>query len=211
MKLYGYWQSSATWRVRLALALKDLAYTPVAVDLVEGDQISTDYLSRNPQGLVPTLETEDGTLLTQSLAIILYLENAYPEKPLVSNDPVIAAKTHAIALMIASEAQPFGNRRVLQYLRNERSFDEADIKEWMNRWPGNTLTALESLVQSTGSSFCMGDTPGLADIFLIPQLYAARRFGADIDHLTHLLAIEKNCEALAVFEQAHPRHQPGSK
>lgn len=206
MKLYGYWQSSATWRVRIALALKGIEYDYEPVNLLTGEQHQPPHLMRNPQGLVPVLETDSKDILTQSLAIIHYLDKISPPIPLLPKDPVIAAKAEAIAIMIASEAQPFGNRRVLQYLREDLGFDKAGIGKWMNRWVGKTLAGVEALIPPEGRFFS-NDRPGLPEIFIIPQLFAARRFGADIDHLTNLLAIEKTCASLNAFAQAHPSQQ----
>ncbi len=206
MRLFGYWQSSATWRVRLALSLKNIDYDYVPVNLLKGEQRKPEYLARNPQGLVPVLETNDGTCLAQSLAIIHYLEKQFPKSPLLPMDPVMAAKAEAIAIMINSEAQPFGNRRVLQYLKTKLGFDEGKISDWMNQWPGQTLGVVETLMPANGAFFS-DERPGLPEIFIIPQLYAARRFGADIGAFTNLLATEKRCEGLDTFFRAHPFQQ----
>jgi len=205
--VYGYWQSSATWRVRLCLLLKNLSFDYQPVNLLAGEQSETDHLARNPQGLVPALKTDNGHIITQSLSIIHYLERRYTTKPIIPKDPIQAARAETIATMIACEAQPFGNRKVLQYLKNDLNFDDTAIKDWMNRWAGQTLKAVERLVDQKENHFCVGNTPTLADIFVIPQLYAARRFGADIDGLSRLLRIEKKCEQLEIFHQAHPFQQ----
>ena len=212
MKLYGYWRSSATWRVRLAFALKGLAYDYIPVNLLEAAHQEPAYTRHNPQNLVPTLETDDGETLTQSLAIIRYLDRLYPQTSLLPLDPVKAAKVEAVAIAIACEAQPFANLRVLQYLRQERGFHDDDIADWLNRWTGKTLHAAQHLITANEPQgavmFSFGNTPGLADIFIIPQLFAARRFGADLTGLDRLLDIERACEAHPAFQAAHPGQQP---
>ncbi len=212
MKLFGYWHSSATWRVRIAMALKEISYDYEPVNLLNADHLKQNYIKRNPQGLVPSLETDDGQVLTQSLAIIQYLDQRFPSTPLVSSDPVKAAQINAIAIMIASEAQPFGNLRVLNYLQKELHLDEDQIKAWMNRFVTSTLEAVERLLPDQGEgqnpNFAFDNRPGLAEIFIIPQCYAARRRGAKIDHLKKLVSIEKKCENHPAFIKAHPSTQP---
>ena len=207
IKLYGYWQSSATWRVRLALELKEIEYKYMPVNLLKGEQAEAAHISRNPQALVPALETTSGAFLTQSLAIIHYLERAFPQNPLLPTDPILAAQVEAVSTMIACEAQPFGNRRVLLYLRETLGFDDDAIKTWMDRWPGTTLKAVETMVMPSPSQYAFGDQPGMADLFIIPQLYAARRFGGDVSGFSRLLEIEAACEAVPAFHAAHPFQQ----
>lgn len=207
MKLYGYWRSSTTWRVRIALALKNIEYEYVPVNLLSGEQKSSEHLARNPQGLVPVLEPLEGTYLTQSLAIIHYLEKKFPDRSLYPEDPIKAAKAEAIAIMITGEAQPFGNLRVLTHLKKTHNFDDEAIADWMNLWPGKTLGAVNELLPEEGSFFS-NDRPGLPEVFLIPQLYAARRFGTKLEKFTKILALEKKCEALESFQKAHPDNQP---
>ena len=208
MKLYGYWRSSATYRVRIALALKNLAYDYEPVNLLKGEQRSEAYLAKNPTGLVPTLATDDGALLTQSLAIIAYLEETHPDPSLMPGNPVARANARAIAMTLASEAQPFGNVRIQNYLKNERGFDEAAMKDWMNRWPGGAMAAVEKMLARTAGDFCVGDVPGLADCFLVPQMYAAKRFGVDVAGLTKTNEIFERCSKHPAFIKAHPDNQP---
>ena len=208
MKLYGYWRSSATYRVRIALALKNLAYDYEPVNLLKGEQRSEAYLAKNPTGLVPTLATDDGALLTQSLAIIAYLEETHPDPSLMPGNPVARANARAIAMTLASEAQPFGNVRIQTYLKNERGFDEAAIKDWMNRWPGGAMAAVEKMLARTAGDFCVGDVLGLADCFLVPQMYAAKRFGVDVAGLTKTNEIFERCSKHPAFIKAHPDNQP---
>ncbi len=208
MKLFGYWRSSATYRVRIAMALKRISYDYAPVNLLKGEQKSEAYLARNPLGLVPTLETEDGALLVQSSAIIEYLEETCPEPTLLPGGPVARANARAIAASLASEAQPFGNLRIQKYLKDERGFDEAAMKDWMNRWPGGAMAAVENMLARTAGDYCVGDVPGLADCFLVPQVYGALRFGVDMSAMTKINEIYERCLKHPAFEKAHPDNQP---
>ncbi|MEZ5892771.1 MAG: maleylacetoacetate isomerase [Parvularculaceae bacterium] len=208
MKLFGYWRSSATYRVRIALALKGLAYDYEPVNLLKGEQRSEAYLKKNPNGLVPTLQTDDGAMLTQSLAIIEYLEETHPDPTLLPGGPVSRAHARAVAATLASEAQPFGNVRIQNYLKNERGFDAEAMKDWMNRWPGGAMAAVEKMLARTAGDYCIGDVPGLADCFLVPQMYAATRFGVDVSGLAKMNAIYERCQKHPAFIKAHPDNQP---
>lgn len=208
MKLYGYWRSSATYRVRIALALKNLDYAYQAINLVKGEQREPAYRDKNPDGLVPTLETDDGAFLSQSLAIIEYLEEVYPAPALLPQSPLARANARAIAATLASEAQPFGNLRLQNYLKAERGFDEAAMKDWMNRWPGSAMAAVEKMLSRSAGDYCVGDVPGYADCFLVPQMYAAARFGVDISGLKKMREIWERCQKHPAFIKAHPDNQP---
>lgn len=208
MKLFGYWRSSASYRVRLALALKGLDYDYEAINLLEGEQKSPEHLARNPLALVPALETDDGAVITQSLAIIEYLEEAFASRPLLPDNPVARAHARAFAQTLASEAQPFMNLRIQQYLKNEAGFDDHRLKDWLNRWPGGAMAAAEAMAERHGGDFCIGDTPGIADCCLVPQMFAAARFGIDLSPLPRLQAINVRCLALPEFRKAHPENQP---
>lgn len=208
MKLFGYWRSSATYRVRIALALKNLAYDYEPVNLLKGEQKGEAYLVKNPVGLVPTLETDDGALLAQSSAIIEYLEETHPEPTLLPGGPVARAHARAIAATLASEAQPFGNLRIQKYLKEECGFDGDAMKEWMNRWPGGAMAAVEKMLARTAGDYCVGDVPGLADCFLVPQMFGALRFGVDISRLPKMNEIYERCQKHPAFEKAHPDNQP---
>ncbi len=207
MKLFGYWRSSATYRVRIALALKNLDYDYQPVNLLKGEQKAEGYLARNPLGLVPALETDDGAVLTQSLAIIAYLEETQPDPSLMPEGAAARAHARAIAMTIASEAQPFMNLRMQQYLKTERGFDETAMTEWLNRWPGGAMAAVEKTLAHTAGDYCIGDTPGLADCFLVPQIYAAARFGVDISGFAKMNEIYARCHNHPAFEKAHPDKQ----
>lgn len=208
MKLYGYWRSSATYRVRIALALKGIDYDYEPVNLLKGEQKCSAYLAKNPNGLVPTLVTDDGAPLNQSLAIMEYLEETIPDPSILPRDPIARAKARAIAATIACEAQPLMNLRIQKYLKEEASFDDGAIKGWLSRWPGSAMAAVEKMAAETGGDFCVGDTPTMADACLVPQWFGALRFGIDLSGLTRLNAVYERCIALPAFEKAHPMNQP---
>ncbi len=210
--LYDYWRSSASYRVRIALNLCAVEFESVSVDLVKGDQSAPDHLARNPQGFVPVLEI-DGLRLTQSLAIIEYLQDTrgYPVMP---EDAAGRARVRALSHVIAMETHPVCNPSVVGEVikRAGASGDDANALrvDWMKYFIAKGLAAFEALLDNprTGE-FCHGDTPGLADICLVPQVYNAKRWGADISALKRIAAICEHCEALDAFAAAHPdRHNP---
>jgi maleylacetoacetate isomerase len=208
MKLYGYFRSSAAYRVRIALNLKNINVEHVPVNLVTdgGQQHKPDYLNRNPQALVPALELDDGTMLTQSLAIIEYLDATIPIPRLVPTHAILAAKVRAAAYAIACEIHPLNNLRVLNYLKGPLQQTQENVNAWIQNWMINGgLDAIEALLP--GDKFCFGETPTLADCCLIPQLFNARRFNIDFDHLPKICAVEKNAAAHPSFMLAHPSQQ----
>ena len=207
MKLFGYWRSSATYRVRIALALKGLDYEYQPIDLLAGEQRSAAYRQKNPLGLVPALETGDGTIV-QSLAIMEYLEETVPAPSILPGGPGARAQARAIAAMIACEAQPFMNIGIQNYLKTEQGFDDDALKKWLNNSPRATMAAVETLVAANGGAFCVGDEPSMADCCLAPQMFAAARFGVDIADFKRLHEIKERCLALPAFEKAHPKNQP---
>lgn len=208
MKLFGYWRSSATYRVRIALELKGVGFDYQPVNLLKGEQRAPAFLARNPQGLVPALQTEEGATLTQSTAIIEYLEERYPETPLLPADAHQRAKARAIAATIACEAQPFMNLRIQTYLKEEREFDAAAMKAWLDRWTGGAMASVEALLAGDDGAYCVGDRPGMADAFLIPQVFGALRFGIDLSKLPRIMAIFERCNRQDPFIRAHPQNQP---
>ncbi|MBV7300583.1 maleylacetoacetate isomerase [Enterovibrio paralichthyis] len=203
MKLYDYSKSSASYRVRIALNLKGLAYQSQTVSLLDGDQRGDSYLALNPSGLVPAL-IDNGKVLTQSLAIIEYLEEAYPSPSILPADPVTRARCRAIALDIACDIHPLNNLRVLKHLTGTMGHSEEEKLDWYLHWLRLGLAAVEKKVESSQTTFCCDEIPTLADICLIPQLFNARRFSLDLTPYPTLKEIEQRCQALSAFEQAHP-------
>ncbi|MFP4137370.1 MAG: maleylacetoacetate isomerase [Halomonas sp.] len=208
--LYGYFRSSAAYRVRIALNLKDLSYDQVPVNLVKGEQRLDANLGRNAQGLVPSLVTDNGLVLNQSLAICEYLDERYPEPPLLPADAVGRARVRALAQLVACEIHPLNNLRVLKYLVNELGVDEEAKLGWYRHWIAEGFGALEiQLSREAGSGdFCHGDTPSLADICLIPQVYNAERFECDLSAYPTIRRIAANCRTLPSFAAAAPEAQP---
>ena len=214
MKLYTFFRSSASYRVRIALNLKGLDYEQVPIHLRRGggEQFSAVYKTVNPQALVPALEDE-GRILTQSLAIIEYLEEKYPKPQLLPANPADRALVRSMALIVACEIHPIQNLRVLVHLKNNFKLSEDDLNRWAQHWIGLGLSALEQMVAagSRRRKFCFGDTPTLADICLVPQLANARRFGSDLNRFPTLVGIETNCIALPEFANAAPEKQPDAE
>jgi maleylacetoacetate isomerase len=210
-RLYSYWRSSASYRVRIALALKGLPYDYLAVDLAKGggEQNQPAYRAVNPQGRVPALET-DGRILTQSLAILEYLEETHPQPPLLPADAFGRARVRSLAGIVACDIQPLQNLVVTQYLRDRLGVDDATVKAWLQEWIGRGLAALEArLAHEPGTGrFCHGDHPGMADACLVPQVYAAQRFGVDLARFPTVARIDATCRALAAFRHAAPEAQP---
>lgn len=205
--LYGYWRSSATYRVRIVLALKGLDYQYIPVNLLDGEQSQAAYREKNPLALVPALETDDGAVLTQSLAICEYLEEASPAIALLPRDATTRAQVRAVCAAIACEAQPLMNLRIQRYLKGPLGADDAAMKDWLNTWPGSAMAAAAALVSPQGP-FAFGAEPSLADAFIVPQIFAAQRFGIDLGPATRLVEIADHCNTLDAFKKAHPQNQP---
>ena len=202
--LYDYWRSSASFRVRIALHLKGIAFTSVAVDLLNGEQRGEAHLARNPQGLVPALAI-DGMMMTQSLAILEYLDARTPEPSLMPDDPAEAARLRAIAHSIAMEIHPICNPGVVAHHAAAFDGDADDKAAWMRHFIDKGLRAAEALAgQSRRDNFLHGTAPGLADCVLVPQLYNARRWGVDLAAMPRLVAIDAACMALPAFQAAAP-------
>jgi maleylpyruvate isomerase len=209
LKLHGYFRSGAAYRVRIALGLKGLRAESVPHHLRRGEQRDPDYLALNPQGLVPTLELECGGVLTQSLAIIAYLDEAHPEPPLLPADPLVRARVRAFALAIACDIHPLQNQRVLDRVRRLAGEDAA--LEWASAVIVDGLAACERLISHEPGPFCFGAQPGLADICLVPQLVNARRYNVDVSPFTRLLDVEAATRAVPAFRDAAPECQPDAE
>jgi maleylacetoacetate isomerase len=200
--LHDYFRSSAAYRVRIALGLKGIEYDRHAVNLVEGEQQAADYRALNPQGFVPMLEIDD-LRLTQSLAIIVYLDQKYPEPPLMPRDPAAGAHVRAMAMTIACDIHPLNNLRVLKYLTG-LGIAQEQRDEWYRHWVTEGLEALEAMASPRAGAFLLGDTVSLADICLVPQLYNARRFSVPITPYPTLRRADESASALPAFAAAHP-------
>jgi maleylacetoacetate isomerase len=216
MKLYTYWRSSAAYRVRIGLELKGIARDDIGVHLVRdgGEQFRPDYAAMNPQRQVPTLVLDDGTVLTQSLAILEYLEDVRPDPPLLPTDPLGRARVRALAQAIACDIHPINNLRVLNRLEAQFGADADAKAAWYRHWIAEGLTGVEGLLAGAADtgpqigSFCHGDAPGLADVCLVPQLYNARRFEVDLSPFPIVTRIDAACRALPAFRNAAPEAQP---
>jgi maleylacetoacetate isomerase len=200
--LYDYWRSSACYRVRIALALKGVDYSRVAVNLLDNEQQAESYRARNPQGLVPMLEA-DGLRLTQSLAIADWLDARFPEPRLVPADPAERAHVLALALTIAADIHPVNNLRILKYL-SKLGIPQAQRDDWYRHWIAEGFDALEALAAPRAGRFLFGDAPTLADVCLVPQMYNARRFEMTLDAWPTLVRADAEATALAAFAAAHP-------
>lgn len=207
MRLHDYWRSSASWRVRIALNLKDLAFEPIMVDLLADAQRAPAYKERNPQGLVPLLE-DGADRLAQSLAIIEYLEERYPQPPLLPRDPVLRGKVRSIALHIACDIHPLNNTRVLGYLRETLGIDEEGVQRWYAHWIAEGFAGLEAVLQESAGRYCFGDTVSLADVCLVPQVGNARRYRCELGPYPTIRRIDEALAALPAFERARPERQP---
>lgn len=214
LRLFGYFRSSAAYRVRIALNLKGLPYESIPVHLVRGggEQLTPEFQEKNPEALVPVLidERAGHAILTQSLAIIEYLDEAYTGPRLLPATPLDRAYVRSIAMSIASEIHPLNNLRVLRYLKHQLHVSEEDKNAWYRHWCEGGLSALErKLVHDPRTGrFCLGDTPTIADCCLVPQLYNARRLQCDLSAIPTLLAIDSRCDALDAFRKAAPAAQP---
>nr|WP_288356157.1 maleylacetoacetate isomerase [uncultured Pseudomonas sp.] len=215
LKLYGYWRSSAAYRVRIALNLKGLAYQQVPVHLVRdgGEQHGQAYQALNPQGLVPLLvDEENGDVrIAQSLAIIEYLDEIFPVPAILPADPVARAQVRALALHLACDVHPLNNLRVLQYLSRELCVDDAAKTAWYRHWVAEGLAAVAQGLAIYGDGFSLGTRPGYLEACLIPQVYNARRFDCDLDAYPRILALTARCEALDAFRHAAPEAQPDAQ
>lgn len=211
LTLYTYCKSSAAYRVRIALNLKGLSYHPVYISLVKdgGENYRPEYRNINPQAMVPTLQTGPHTL-TQSTAIVEFLEQQFPEPPLLPEDTISRAQARSYAQMVACDIHPLNNLRVLDYLAGHFGADETAKLQWYQHWIYQGFNAIEQKLASSTltGTYSIGDTPTVADIFLVPQVYNAKRYQCELDAYSHINRINDNCMALEAFNLAAPEQQP---
>jgi len=207
IRLHGYWRSGAAYRVRIALGLKGLAYDQVNHDLRTGAQGAPDYAALNPLKLVPALEYE-GEVLIQSSAIIEWLDERFPDAPLLPADPAARAHVRALVATIAADTHPLHNLRVGRHLTRALGTDDDGVAAWNRHWIAEGLAAVETMVSRHGRGFAHGDVPTIADCFTVPALYSARRFGVDVSAFPHLIAAGEAAAALPAVAAAHPSVQP---
>lgn len=207
MELYNYYRSSASYRVRIALALKGLAYDYKAVHLQKNEQFNESYAAVSAARLVPLLRDGD-TTLTQSLAIIEYLEETHPEPPLLPQDPEARARVRSLAFDIACEIHPLNNLRVLRYLVKDLKLAEDDKDRWYRHWVETGLEVVERRLAAAPSTYCHGETPTLADCTLVPQIFNAQRFNCRLDHVPHVMRVFEACMKLPAFEDTRPEKCP---
>ncbi|HEX7853118.1 MAG TPA: maleylacetoacetate isomerase [Sphingobium sp.] len=205
--LHSYWRSSAAYRVRIALNYKGIDYAQITHDLRTGAQRDGDYLAIAPHGLIPVIEY-GGRRFIESPALMEWIEARWPTPPLLPPDPDDAAIVRAMASLIACDIHPINNLRVLDSLRRDLAASQEQVQQWVARWTGRGLAALEVLIAEHGGRFAFGDTPTFADCFLVPQLYNAERFSVDLTPFPHVVAAGAAARALPAFSLAHPSVQP---
>lgn len=212
MKLYTFFRSSAAFRVRIALNLKGLQYESLPKAFARNEHRAPEYLALNPQGLIPALET-DGVVLSQSLAIIEYLNERHPTPPLLPADPIDRARVRSMAMAIACEIHPLNNLRVLNYLRDSLRQDDEGVGTWYRHWVGEGFRGLEAQARefSAQGRYCFGDAVSVADVLLVPQMFNARRFKTDLTPFPTLTGISAHLEALPAFAAARPEVQPDAQ
>lgn len=212
MKLYTYFRSSAAFRVRIALQLKGLEYEHIPKALLKHEHQAVDYLALNPQGLIPALAV-DGSVISQSLAIIEYLNDLQPQPPLLPADPLARAQVRSMALAIACDIHPLNNLRVLDYLRQHLAQKDDGVNTWYRHWISAGFRGLElqAAKHSSARRYCFGDSLSLADVCLVPQMYNARRFNADLTPFPTLVAISTHLETMPAFDAARPEAQPDAR
>ena len=212
MILYGYGLSSASYRVRIAMALKNLQYTSIIKNLRSGEHRLSEFLKINVQGFVPALGLDDGVVLTQSVAIIEYLDELYPEPPLLPAEPLARARVRALTQAIASDIHPLNNLRVLRYLEEKLILDKQTRDAWYRHWVSVGFDALERWLarDALTGRFCHGNSPTMADACLVPQVFNARRFSVDLNAFPRIRAIDAACRELPAFQAAAPEAPPHS-
>ena len=211
MELYNYFRSSASWRVRIALALKGVDYDYLPIHLVKKEQSTPEYLATSGTGLVPLLVLDDGHRLHQSMAIIEYLDETIPEPPLLPRDALGRARVRALAQDIACEIHPLNNTRVLGWLKGELGLSEEARNAWIHRWIEGGLEVVERQLAARPSTFCHGEMPGLADCALVPQIFNAQRFNCKLDHVPHVMRVHAACMTHEAFSSTQPSACPDAE
>jgi maleylacetoacetate isomerase/maleylpyruvate isomerase len=210
VKLYTYFRSSAAFRVRIALNVKDLRYESLFVHLAKGEHRRPEYAKVNPQGLLPTLELDDGIRLNQSLAIIEYLEDKHPRPPLLPSDAVGKARVRGLAELVACEIHPLNNLRVLQHLKRSLGQSEEQVNAWYRHWIADGLAKLEAQLDPK-ANFAYGDAPTMADCCLVPQIFNAKRYDCDLAPYPTTMRVFEQCMRLEAFDRAQPAKQPDAE
>lgn len=210
MKLYSYWRSTTSYRIRAALNLKSVAYDTVPVDLVAGDQRAPDYVALNAGKGVPTLVLKDGTALTQSMAILEYIDATWPEPRLIPADALLRARVMAVAHTVALDIHPVNNLRLIRQLRSRFGATPDQATDWMCHWMNEGFAALEAMLPA-GDSFAFGDAPNIADICITAQVYNAHRWGVDLTPFPKIARIERLCLNIPAIADAHPDTQPDTQ
>jgi maleylacetoacetate isomerase len=211
MKLYSYFRSSAAYRVRIGLNLKGLDYDYIPVNLLHSEQKNEEYMALNPQGLVPAMELSDGQIIAQSVALLEWLEEAHPEPALLPSDLLERARVRSVVNSIACDVHPLCNLSVTNHLRGEYQADDEGVFRWYTTWMHRSFTAIEQELASNDSTYSFSDRPCMADLFLVPQIYNARRFDIPLENFPHITRVVDNCNALPAFADAAPEVQPDSR
>ena len=210
MKLYTYYRSSAAYRVRIALHLKGIAYTPMNVNLLEAQQRGDEYRASNPQGLVPALELDDGNVISQSTAILEWIEETHTLPALLPRDPLARSQVRSLVNHIACDIHPLNNLSILVYLQQSLDADQQQVDQWYRTWINRGFAGIETVAREGNGQYCFGDAPGMADCYLIPQVYNALRFNVDVNAYPAILSIYHHCNTLDPFYRAHPDQQAGN-
>lgn len=207
MELFSFYRSSAAYRVRIALGLKKLPHAIVPVDLTAGEQREKTFLKMNPQGLVPALRLDSGEVIGQSLAILEWLEDQHPDPALYPQNALDKALHRALCQHIACDIHPLNNLRVLHYLEGELALDAEQVSAWYAHWIQRGFAAIEPVIRDFGDGFSLGEDPGMLEVFLVPQVFNARRFKVDLEQFPAICALEQRCALIDAFSKAHPLKQ----
>jgi len=208
MKLYNYFRSSASWRVRIALGIKGLSYEYASIHLARNEQFAGLFAEQQASHLVPALVLDDGRWLSQSMAILEFLEEVHPEPPLLPKDPFARAQVRALAQDIGCDIHPINNLRVLRYLKNDMGHPQEEVDNWYRHWIATGFTIVEQRLQQTAGQFSFGDAPGFADCMLVPQVYNAQRFECPLEAYPTVMRVNAACLALPAFSNSHPSTCP---